>query len=451
MPQPQIFSDTQGSNPLATGGEDGGWKRVETAEDGIGPGKGDAIPKSVSRLPRPRILTQQKKLANSNPINLNRKEIGRTIYPENPNPSAYVGMGQPQSQGVGQYFYAPNEGNLTKNIAWRSGLILADGGLGGDSGTLVTGPVDSKGQWSDSDLNVELGEDGYPRYDSDSNFARRPKTWRFKHKDKDVSMIPQPNQTSSPEPPSQFDIGNESMFYPIQGAKSRRKKAKERKARGERDRIKKSKEAKAKAPKAEAPKAEAKTGANQFTMTQHHVDEETGSGVVVVKDSATGAEVLQYGMLQGNPVMKPTYDNSKDGKQWIAAMETVLRNLGDVLPEWVTIDPNLPAPPSEVTDRLGSLKPKNQPAQEEPALKPGEIPKDMGEQEQLFRNVDWWVNEYDIQPGSSLNKEAIPILEKKPKGEGKYFKWDYGKIGETNDYVLTIVRKPAWRKIQEAG
>jgi hypothetical protein len=209
--------DTEGGNPLSPGDSTNGWTRVETEGDGIGPGKGDAIPKSVSKLPMPRILTQKKKYSNSTPINLHRKEISRSQYPEIANPSAYVGLGQPNSQGVGQYFYAPNEGNLGQNVATRAGLLLADGGRGGDGGGLVTGPVDSKDQWSDSDMVVELGKDGYPRYDSDSNFARRPKTWRFRTKDKDVSMFPQKNQTSSPEAPSQFDIGNESLFYPIQG------------------------------------------------------------------------------------------------------------------------------------------------------------------------------------------------------------------------------------------
>ena len=70
-------------------------------------------------------------------------------------------------------------------------------------------------------LNVpsSSGASGYPCPSPATRSSRpNPQTWRFRHKDKDVSALPQPNQTSSPEPPDIFDIGNESMFYPLAGS-----------------------------------------------------------------------------------------------------------------------------------------------------------------------------------------------------------------------------------------
>ena len=215
---PQSLTDSNSSNPLSTGSSDGGWKRVDGEGEGLGPTKNDVIPKSLKGLPRPRILTQRKNGANKTPININRKFIKKESYPENPIYPVYTGMGQPRSQGVGQYYYAPGSGNLTKDSAFRSGLVLGRVGRSGGEGAMVSEVGGREEQGTDSDLMVELGPDGYARYDSDSNFTQRPKTWRFKKRDRDVSMFPQKNQTSSPEAPSQFDVGNESLFYPLQGA-----------------------------------------------------------------------------------------------------------------------------------------------------------------------------------------------------------------------------------------
>ena len=245
MPQPQILTDSQAGNPLSTGDQDGGWVRKETADDGIGPGKGDVIPKSIAGQPRPRaikelllkrkgnvkganeskaedpetlkpdlmpeprILTQRNEYANSTPINLHRKFNRSVSAPENPNPAAFVGLGMPNSQGVGQYFYAPGEGNLSKNIAARAGLLMRSGefGRGGGGPAMVSEVLPGDPQASDSDLAVLLGPDGYLPFPGDSRFERKPDGLHQPPKhDKDVSL---PSPTFNV-----FDVGNESMFYP---------------------------------------------------------------------------------------------------------------------------------------------------------------------------------------------------------------------------------------------
>ena len=87
----------------------------------MGSSRGEAIPKTISWLPRHKILTQRRRYANSTPINLHRKEIGRQEYPENANPAAFVGLGQPTSQGVGRCLaYAPMRRNLDqeRSCSW---------------------------------------------------------------------------------------------------------------------------------------------------------------------------------------------------------------------------------------------------------------------------------------------------------------------------------------------
>ncbi len=598
--QPQILTDSQGNNPLSTGKEEGGWKRIETADDGIGPGRGEALPRAISKLPRPRILTQRKPGKNP-PIGIHRKEIGRQEYPEVANPPAYAGFGQPQSQGVGQYYYAPNEGNLTPSIAWRSGLLLADVGRGGGESAIYTGDSGSKGQWSDSDLAVELGEDGYPRYDSDSNFARRPRTWRFKTRDKDVSMLPQRNQISSPEPPDQFDVGNESLIYPLTGSFIRGTRDVE--INGVKYHYGKPKpigsydpgdpEALMQVPVSDFDKDGKPSDEPLFDLRFWMIENPKSPGKAVLNTSLA-VEVYEYpageepfpkvppivpsdnaqaaGVIRRLPVEVLTEAAEAIGFEYqgaeskaeehreavtdlekkmgelfppdkIAAIaaategmkkgdrDDYLRSLGRdlihqagaVLPGATAEDvakflrealakakveapeegfkaPDFGSVPAgdlgkymfkdhraryaklpeseqnevrklaaeslgdasasgatetEIKEKLGEIvdaatakAPEEKRA--EPPAGGRKMPSDMEPQEKLFRDVEGWMDDYQTYAGDEIKPEVARVLEKKPEGEGKYFKWEYGKPSEGQDATLVIIRKPAWKDFQAA-
>jgi hypothetical protein len=172
----------------------------------------------------------RKNLQRKTPTDLHRKEQWQQNFPENAFYPCYVGLNQPQSNGAGEYYYAPAEGNTNPGVPFSSSRIVTlkkitsgsaePGRSATGDGVLHTTETGSPDQWNDSDLMVELGEDGYPRYDYDTNLARHPLTWRFPHNDKDVSMYPQENQTNMPQPPNAFDIGSESLVYPLQSGLS---------------------------------------------------------------------------------------------------------------------------------------------------------------------------------------------------------------------------------------
>jgi len=500
---PNSLTDTRNANPLSTGAQDGGWRRIETADDGIGPTKGDPLPKTISRLPRPKILTQRKGIANSVPINLHRKGIGVTMYPENPTPAAYVGLGQPTSQGVGQYYYAPGEGNLTKNPAFRSGLILAEVGRGGGGPAMLDEVGGRDGQWSDTDLAVELGKDGYPRYDWDTNLARRPKTWRFRTKDRDVSMFPQRNQTSSPEAPSQFDIGNESLFYPLtssvlgRGKKSKRRQAAKRafkKMKPEeppkkedppktedqvaKELAKKSEEAAGAKPEAKGAKVgdtvrwsdeEVKHNPKDPSVAQKRgkvVSEKDGMLMVDWGDGKPApAEPQQVVPAEGGA---PAEDQAPIPQGAPAQKKADIRQLAEQIYEALGDDAYLDLvnnwfaqSPKEQNDRLEEVIEKFPDVgpedlkravshlasgaggwtapQKESGYFPKKLPTDMTPQERLFRNVGGWTDNYQMFSDKDITPAIQKVLEAKPEGEGKYFDWQYEAPGKDGKGALVVV------------
>jgi hypothetical protein len=443
MPQPQILNDSQNGNPLSTGSEDGGWKRVETEGNGIGPSRGEAVPKSVSNLPRPRILTQRKKFQNTTPINLHRKWITRQEWPEAGVYPVYDQMSNSWSQGAGQYYYAPNEGNLTKNeVAWSAGLVLAEVARDGGESAIPDDNYSDRELWSDSDLNVELGPDGYLPFPGDSNFERRPDRWRFPHRDKDVSMLPENNQTSSPQPPDIFDVGNESMFYPIQGAAARLPKLpnfSEEYRFGKPELLGADPQGKNEAL-VQVPVWFFNHGDRPQGLPKMHVrfwlEANPKDPVHAIIHTAYPPEAYLY------PAGKDAFP---DPKRLISTkdypkIQTILNAIPRDVLEAAAKEMGLTYSPKGKAAQQGAA-----PAQGEAI--PGAAPADMTEQERLFTGIENWHDDYQALSGDEIPKEAQEVLKKKPSGSGKYFEWLYTPKTAMGP-VVTVTRKPAGEKLQ---
>jgi hypothetical protein len=77
-------------------------------------------------------------------------------------------------------------------------------------------------------------------------------------------------------------------------------------------------------------------------------------------------------------------------------------------------------------------------------------PDDMLPQERLFRDVQGWEDDYQSYSGDDLKPAVMRVLEQKPEGEGKYFKWEYGRPDKKSgqEATLVIIRKSPWKEFQ---
>jgi hypothetical protein len=433
------------------GESDAGWKTVYNKDSSEGVQRNDVLPEKEHEgiKLRPRVVTkpnQKPILENQLPGNIGRPESQMTEYTVRNRPERSPVLFQPSSPSTKEFYYAPND---------LAGKRVRGFQTSGDQLNLPHDwPEESSTNYGDSDLNLTVGPDGYAQVEQDSNFSRKPGTWRFRTKDNDKSL-----QTRDESLPDLRDVGVSEMIYPLQSGlrpivfgatprqRAQRKKLNRKKKRQPKDEPKEAPKVEQKvaeelAKKVEAPKpAEAKPeppkaqpSNNSFSVATEGEDEKTVSGVAVVTDSA-GKEVLRYGLKDGKGVMTPTYDEAKDGPQWLEAMKTVLRHLGDILPEWVATNENLPEPPSEATDSLGEAVKWGRAQKkgyssgyrgnilEDPAL--ADLEPKMLDQEKLFTSIRKWEGDSYVTTADRLDVGTKEVLAEKPQGEGHYFSWNY--------------------------
>lgn len=431
------------------GESDAGWKTVHNQDSAEGIQRNDVLPEKEHEgiKLRPRVVTKPLKkplLENQMPGNIGRPESQITEYTVRNRPERAPVLFEPSSPSTKEFYYAPND------VAGRRKIKADELNLPHDW------PEESPTNYGDSDLNLTVGEDGYSKVEQDSNFSRKPGTWRFRTKDDDLGL-----NTRDESLPDLRDVGTSEMIYPLQSGLrpivfGRVSKTK-RKSKRRKDVTPKPVEPETKPePKAEAPKlAETKPAeivmpvGTSFSMGIEGEDQKTRSGVVVVTDSQTGDVVLRYGVLDGKPVMEPTYDESKNGPQWLEAMSTVLRNLVDVAPEWLATNENLPTPPTEVTDKMGAQRmtqaPKNQVPMfrsnilDDPAL--ADLEPKMLDQEKLFTNIRKWEGGNYVITADKLDSGTKAVLAEKPQGEGHYFSWNYVNAEQSDKKAAEDVKK----------
>jgi len=435
---------------------DGGWKTTYMKDSSEGIQRQDLIEENQREAIklRPRVVTKPKKLVNEMPGNIGRPETQLSEYTVRNRPERQPILFQPSSPSTKEFYYAPTD---VSAATVSNPLPLP-----------IDFPAEDKTNYGDSDFNLELGPDGYRNVEQDSNFSRKPKTWRFRTKDNDLSL-----RRRGENLPDLQDVGIKEMVYPLEGglrpivfgATPRQRKQK-KKINRRRDKKRKEKKAepkteqavveelakKVEAPEQEPAKPEPATENKPVKGTSFHMDveeddEAAGNGVVVVTDSQTGEQVLRYGISNGKPVMEPTYDESVDGPQWIEAMATVLRNLDDLLPKSVSTNQNLPQPPTEVTDKLKNFKGPRQDSISRSGYR-GNVLQDqaleglnMLEQEKLFTTIRRWEGDSYVITGDRIDAGTKQVLEDKPEGEGKYFSWTYVTPEESKKKAATDVEK----------
>lgn len=441
------------------GESDAGWKTVYNQDSAEGIQRNDVLPdsehKGIKLKPRPVTKPLKKPiLENQMPGNIGRPETQITEFTVRNRPQRAPVLFEPSSPSTKEFYYAPAE---------VTGQRVAGFQESGDQLNLPHDwPEQSPTEYGDSDLNLTVGEDGYSKVEQDSNFSRKPGTWRFRTKDNDLGL-----QTRDESLPDLRDIGVSEMIYPLQSglrpiffsieAKPSRKKRKEAKAKAK-------KKAEAKKPEP-APVAEAKPDpmAEPEGFVQEPVDPKEKREALREFDEAEAERAydvdhpsVKYDRARGDlaEVEQALPEDQKKELQTLPEQEQVKR----LIKIWYK---NLQQGKVGKTAQSNSGYRGN--ILEDPALE-GLEPK-MLDQEKLFTTIRQWEGDSYVNTADRLDVGTKEVLDQKPEGQGHYFNWRYSTEEETGAQVdkdikekgfttgagkgvLLVERLEGWKKVE---
>ncbi len=454
------------------GESDAGWKTVYNQDSAEGIQRNDVLPdsehKGIKLKPRPVTKPTKPILENQMPGNIGRPENQITEFTVRNRPQRAPVLFEPSSPSTKEFYYAPAE---------VTGRRVAGFQESGDQLNLPHDwPEPTPTEYGDSDLNLTVGEDGYSKVEQDSNFSRKPGTWRFRTRDNDLGL-----QTRDESLPDLRDVGVSEMIYPLQsglrpivfGATPAQRKQKKKMNRTKVKRRKaKETEPAVEEPKAEdavvqelAKKAEAKPDpmAEPEDFVEVPVDPKDKREALKEFDEAEAERAYRV----EHPSVK--YDRAKGD----------LADIEQALPEEEKKELQT-LPDEEQVKRLIKVWYKNVQqgkggkaattssgyrgnVLEDPALE-GLEPK-MLDQEKLFTTIRQWEGDSYVNTADRLDVGTKEVLDQKPEGQGHYFSWRYNTEEETGAQVdkdikekgfttgagkgvLLVERLEGWKKVE---
>jgi hypothetical protein len=415
------------------GESDAGWKTVYNQDSAEGIQRNDVLPdsehKGIKLKPRPVTKPIKKPiLENQMPGNIGRPETQITEFTVRNRPQRAPVLFEPSSPSTKEFYYAPAE---------VTGRRVAGFQESGDQLNLPHDwPEKTPTEYGDSDVNLTVGQDGYSKVEQDSNFSRKPGTWRFRTKDNDLGL-----QTCDESLPDLRDVGVSEMVYPLQSglrpiffsieAKPSRKKRKEAKAKAR-------KKAETKKPEPE-PVAEVRPDpmAEPEGFVQEPVDPKEKREALKEFDEAEAeraydAEHSSYDRSKGDlaETEQALSEEEKKELQTLPDREQVKR----LIKIWYN---------KLQQGKVGKAAQSNSGYKgnvlEDPALE-GLEPK-MLDQEKMFTTIRQWEGDSYVNTADHLDVGTKEVLDQKPEGQGHYFSWRYNTEEETGAQVDKDIKK----------
>ncbi len=433
------------------GESDAGWKTVYNKDSSEGVQRNDVLPEKEHEgiKLRPRPVTKPTKkpiLENQMPGNIGRPERELTQFTVRDRPERAPVLFEPSSPSTKEYFYAPND---------LTGRRVAGFQESGDQLNLPhEWPDESATNYGDSDLNLEVGSDGYHNMEQDSNFSRKPKTWRFRTRDNDLGL----QQVRQESLPDLRDVGVSEMIYPLQsglrpivfGATPGQRKHKKKMNRKRSERRKAAEEK----PKAEpvAPPPAPQAAPDVFEEPEGFVEKtptrtEMNRGLKELDEHREAEREFYQGDQRENakevealeeslpPEQKKELDALSDEEKksqlrilWKRSRDSGLIKKG--------------VAPGSSSGYRGNIM-------EDPAL--AALDPAMLDQEKVFTTIRKWEGDSYVIGADKLDPGTQEILAEKPEGEGHYFRWNYVTPAESEKMSDEEIKKEGFTISQGQG